>query len=210
MSSVVDICNLALSHLGDTASVTSIDPPEGSAQAEHCARFYPIARDSLLEMHDWKFASKRALLAELTSETDAWDYAYAMPSDALRIISVTASDADDDNASSNLIGTYSAQPYAIEVISTGAMVIYTDQEDAAVRYTAYVTDSGKFSPLFTMTLSAILASLLAGPIIKGDSGAAEAKRCAALAQAYLAKAAASDAQQRGPRAKHSVSWIANR
>ena len=33
MSSVVDICNIALSRLGDRATVTSIDPPEGSAQA---------------------------------------------------------------------------------------------------------------------------------------------------------------------------------
>lgn len=210
MSSVVDICNIALSHLGDTASVTSIDPPEGSAQAEHCARFYPIARDSLLEMHDWKFASKRALLAELTSETDAWEYAYAMPADALRIIAVTAPDADDDNASSRLLGAYSPQPYAIEALSTGALVIYTDQEDAAVRYTAYVTDSGKLPPLFVMALALHLASMLAGPILKGDSGAAEAKRCATAAKEYLAKAAASDAQQRGPKATHSVSWISKR
>ena len=48
MASAVDICNLALSHLGDTATVASLDPPEGSAQAEHCARFYPVARDALV------------------------------------------------------------------------------------------------------------------------------------------------------------------
>ena len=51
MASVVDICNQALSHLGDSATVASIDPPEGSAQAEHCARFYPAALAALLEMH---------------------------------------------------------------------------------------------------------------------------------------------------------------
>ena len=60
MSSEVAICNLALAHLGDSATVASIDPPEGSAQSEHCARFYPIARDALLEMHAWKFATRRA------------------------------------------------------------------------------------------------------------------------------------------------------
>ena len=63
MASEVEICNLALSHLGDTATVASSDPPEGSAQAEHCARFYPIARDALLEMQNWKFATRRATLA---------------------------------------------------------------------------------------------------------------------------------------------------
>ena len=46
MASDVDVCNLALAHLGDEATVASISPPEGSAQAGHCARFYPMARDS--------------------------------------------------------------------------------------------------------------------------------------------------------------------
>ena len=33
MASEVDICNLALAHLGDAATVSSINPPEGSIQA---------------------------------------------------------------------------------------------------------------------------------------------------------------------------------
>ena len=51
MPSAVTICNLALAHLGDSATVSSIDPPEGSAPAEHCARFYPVALGLLLEAH---------------------------------------------------------------------------------------------------------------------------------------------------------------
>ena len=66
MASEVDICNLALGHLGDNATVSSISPPEGSAQAEHCARFYPLARDALLEMGYWNFAMRRVALAQLT------------------------------------------------------------------------------------------------------------------------------------------------
>jgi hypothetical protein len=51
MSSVIDICNLALSHIGQAADVSSIDPPENSIEAEYCARFYPMARDTLLEAY---------------------------------------------------------------------------------------------------------------------------------------------------------------
>ena len=58
MATEVDICNLALAHLGDDATIASLSPPEGSAQAEKAARFYPIARNTLLEMHTWNFASK--------------------------------------------------------------------------------------------------------------------------------------------------------
>ena len=84
MASEVDICNLALARLGDNATVASIDPPEGSAQAEHCARFYAIARDSLLEMHAWKFATRRVQLAKLTVPSWDWSFAYAEPTGALQ------------------------------------------------------------------------------------------------------------------------------
>jgi len=96
MSSVVDICNLSLSHVGDSATVSSIDPPEGSAQAEHCARFYPIARDSMLEMAYWNFTARRVTLAQVTMDWPEWKYAYALPGDVLNIMGVLSHDAEDD------------------------------------------------------------------------------------------------------------------
>jgi hypothetical protein len=86
----------------------------------------------------------------------------------------------------------------------------TDQSDAVLRYTSVVTDTTKFPPLFTVALSWHLASMLAGPLIKGDVGAAEAKRCAAMMQAYLAKAIESDTSQRRINPRHNVPWINGR
>jgi hypothetical protein len=78
MATEVDICNLALGHLGDNATVASLTPPEGSAQAEHAARFYPISRDTLLESHAWNFATRRATMPLVNmhtrSQTIAWIY----------------------------------------------------------------------------------------------------------------------------------------
>lgn len=218
MASEVDICNLALGHLGDTGTVASLDPPEGSAQAEHCARFYPIARDSLLEMHPWGFATKRVQLAQLGTGWPEWDYSYAQPADALNIIAVLPPDASDDYSmglnSANVPlaagGSYVPKAFSCEINSDGADVIYSDQEDAVLRYTALVTDTTKFSPLFVMALSWHLASMLAGPIIKGDQGAAEAKRCTAMMQVYLSKATESDAGQRRINPQHNVGWISGR
>ncbi len=216
MASEVDICNLALSHLGDTSTVASLDPPEGSAQAEHCARFYPIARDSLLEMHPWGFATKRVQLAQLGTGWPEWDYAYAQPSDSLNIIAVLPPDATDDysqglwNVPLAAGGAYVPQAYSCEVNADGADVIYTDQADAVLRYTAVVTDTTKFSPLFIVSLSHHLASMLAGPILKGDTGAAESKRQAAMMQAFLSKAKESDAGQRRINPQHSVAWMNGR
>jgi hypothetical protein len=210
MSSDVDICNLALSHLGDNATVASIDPPEGSAQADHCARFYPMARDAMLELHPWSFATRRAVLAPLNAPTFAWAYCYALPANLLRTIAVLPIDAPDDYTA---VGQYTPQPYARESLEDGTEVIYTNQSQASLRYLARVDDAAKFSPLFAKALSWLLASELAGPVLKGDTGQAAAERCLKQFAVWMAKATASDANQRHmiPRdQQHVVSWLAAR
>src|SRR5512135_2814386 len=96
MASDVDICNLALAQLGDAAAVQSINPPDQSAQAAHCARFYPVARDALLEMHTWGFATLRVALAQVSNPFPQWQYAYAAPSDAINYLEVLDPNALDD------------------------------------------------------------------------------------------------------------------
>ena len=201
MSSVVDLCNLALSRLGDSATVASIDPPEGSAQADHCSRFYPIARDSLLEMHDWKFATRRAPLSELTVDSFNWAHAYAEPNGALRIISVldATQSAEDES-----------QPYAAESGEDGAALIYTNLQNATARYVARVTDTTKFSPLFADALAWLLASHIAGPLIKGTAGQAAAKACYTNFNLVFSYAKVSDANQRKSDPTHTPGWIADR
>lgn len=196
MASVVDICNLALAHLGDDATIASIDPPEGSAQAEHCARFYPVARDALLEMHAWGFATKRVRLAALSVESWDWAFAYAKPNNIIRTLSVLspASSADAQT-----------QPYEIEVDT-----ILTDQEDAVLRYTERATDTTKYPPLFVDALTWLLASYLAGTVIKGDAGASMAKSCLQSFAGPFSLAKASDANQRRVIPDHSPSWIGGR
>lgn len=223
MASEVDISNLALGHLGDSATVASIDPPEGSAQAEHCARFYPIARDSLLELHDWAFATTRVALAAVSFPFTEWRYAYARPSDALRIIAVLAADAQDDHAVTlpvydtylgapqiNVIGVYSPQRYATEIDVAGNQIILTNQVTATARYTRKITDTSRFSPLFVDALARLLASYLAGPVLKGDSGIAQGRAQLQIAMAMLGKAAVSGANQQHQDVGQSTPWLAGR
>jgi hypothetical protein len=170
MASAVDISNLALAHLGDEASVASIDPPEGGAQAEHCARWYPIARDEMLELHDWNFATTRAALPLLAAGVPQWAYAYARPAGAVRILSVIDKDAPDDLQAPAGLSGYAPQPFILEAMPDGTLAILTNQANAAARYTLPVTDTTRFSPLFVGALSYLLASKLAGPVIKGAEG----------------------------------------
>jgi hypothetical protein len=194
MSSDVDICNLALSHLGDTATVASISPPEGSAQAEHCARFYPIARDGLLEMHAWGFATRRTPLALLANPpASTWRYAYGVPADLLNALAVYGQNAEDDISAHGLL---TPQTFVIETEENGNSALLTDQPRAVLHYTVRVNDSERFPPLFVTTLALYLASMLAGPVIKGDAGAAMAQNLMKVMLAFLNKAAVADANQR--------------
>ncbi len=160
MASEVNICNLALAHLGDLANVVSISPPEGSAQADHCAQFYPVARDAMLEMHAWGFATKRIALATLGLGDDqpaSWLYAYALPSDCIRPLAILLPSSLDDT---------DTQDFEQEVKIDGTKLIYSNTADATLRYISKITDSTKFTPLFVMALSYLLASYLSGPVTK--------------------------------------------
>lgn len=199
----VDICNLALSYLGDTATVASIDPPEGSAQAQHCARFYPVALNLLLESHRWNFITKRAYLAVVANcYFDAWGFAYAFPSDAANVISVLPKslypvedfrywrewwplEFEVDRASD----------FQVEVLN-GQQVILSNACDAVARYTVSTVQPGMFPGLFADALAWKLASMLAGPLLKGDAGAAESKRCLGMYQVVMEQAKGQDANQR--------------
>ncbi len=222
MATEIDICNLALAHLGDDATIASIKPPEGSAQAEQAARFYPIARNTLLEFHTWNFASKRTTLATVNNTIDQWEYAYVAPADMITPLAILSPTAQNDYATrmstgdtpggitSNfaptiLAGHYTPQQFVIE-----GNLIYTNQENALLRYQSLITDSTKFSPLFVVTLSWHLASMLAGPIIKGDQGRAESKRCTEIMTGYLTTAKQADNLQRDVSVEHIVPWTSGR
>lgn len=158
MASAVGICNLAVAHLGQQANITSITPPEGSVEAEYCATFYPIARDTVLEDFAWTFASKRTALALLADTISPWLYGYAIPADCLKTRRVLPAATEIDHAGVR---------FAVE---NG--VIYTNEPNAELVYTYFLTDTTKFSPKFVLCLSRLLASFLAGPILRDTTGRA--------------------------------------
>jgi len=157
MTSKVDICNLALSHFGQDASIDAIEPPDGSVEAEQAARFYPIALNELLEEFDWSFARTRATLAELTNDRDDFAYRYALPANFLQLRRLLPEGYSDDQNDS-------------AVYQREGSSVYTDESVATLVYTYLLDDPTKFSPLFVVTLSWRLASYLVGPITKDRSG----------------------------------------
>jgi hypothetical protein len=222
MASEVGICNLALGHLGDGANITSISPPDGSAQSQWCSQFYPVVRDALLEMHAWGFASKRGSLAYVTPTTNAWKYAYAAPNGVVNYLAIQDPNAPDDNTVGlqmagmvpDFLGAgvsvYVPQPFVVSTTDEGDDVILTNQQDAVLRYTCIVTDPTKFSPLFVAALGRLLASYLAGPLLKGTVGRDESKAQLGMFERFMEKATESDANQRKLKMAPSAPWMVNR
>lgn len=220
MASEVDICNLALAHLGDRANVSSINPPDASMQAGHCARFYPIARNMVLESHEWGFATKRGTLALLTvPPPPGFCFVYQLPTDCLNIIDLIrpfdptfhalygAGRVDDEDWKLEPV------PYELETLNDGTQAIYTDLEDAQIRYVASITDITKFSTQAVDAIGWLLASYLAGPVVKGDEGVEIAADCMKAYTVSLSQAQANDANNR--RRKQSQgqrppTWMSNR
>lgn len=226
MATDVDICNLALTHVGDIATVTAINPPDGSIQAGYCATFYPIARDALLSQHPWDFATRRVALALLTNVWPEWDYAYQLPSDCLTPLEILPPDAIDDFSQSltptvdlafpnvaylnPVFGGYVPQHFECERDASGNQVILSDQQYAVLRYTYTATDTGFYPAQFVMALSYQLAAMLAGPLLKGDAGVKLADDCLQKVAYWQSKATVSDANQRRMKPQQIVPWTAGR
>lgn len=196
MATVVDINNIALSMLGDRATLTSIDPPEGSAQADHCARFYPIARDEALEAFDWTFARRIELATATTSPHPGWMYAYYVPNNCLRVRGLTR------DTGIAMVDPQDDIHYELMTDSIGREIVVANEEDLYVVFTAVISDPAKFSSGFCAALEHLLASKLAGPVLKGRTGAQASKEMYAAYQMLISKEATRNLNQSSLRLSH--------
>lgn len=229
--SEVTIGNLALSFLGDEATVINISPPEGSEQAEHIEQFYPIARDALLEMHVWPFATRRGALTLRSETVNGWQYSYDRPNEALKVFAVIPPNVQDDystgyssgsglrrgtdgalysNPVPNGYSDYIPVKFASEIASNGDQIILTDQELAEARWVVKVTDTTKFSPLFRLGVAKLLASFIAGPIYKGKTGVEMSAAMMQQFQLFFNQAIMNQGAEGHEDVQQSVSHLAGR
>ena len=147
--SLTEIANRALDAIG-ADNIAGID--DQTKPAALCNRLLGPLTQDLLRRHPWRFAMTRASLPALAG-APVWGfaYAYAVPSDCLRVHRI---DTDDPN-----------QPWGVEA---GAIV--TDAgAPLNILYIANITDVGRFDPLFTTALALALARDIAKPISNDTS-----------------------------------------
>jgi hypothetical protein len=132
MSTVTDICNAAISHVGTRSKISSID--EGSAEANACLTHFAMVRDSTLRAFDWNFARVTVSLALLQNPPARWAYKYAVPVDCIRVRRL--------NDVPLLVLPETLYEMAADTDTTGAYinVILTNAAPVSAIYTAQVGD----------------------------------------------------------------------
>lgn len=190
MSTELDICNLACSHIGESAIVSSISPPSPSNVLEkNCARFYPVVRNAALaaDAFPWSCNTRRTILADIGDPPASWLYRYALPANVMNVIAVKQAEYMDDD-------TVASEDFTVETDSNGARVLYTNLPYANLLYGAYVTNATTFPPGLVIAISHGLARFLAGAVIKGRTGIQVAEAQRKLYELELPKAQLTDAR----------------
>lgn len=177
MASEVQIVNRAL-RLLKVAPITAIG--QDSEAGEWADAVYTSARDALLAEYPWNFAMKRAALsASPTAPSWGYDYAYPLPADCLRVLSIEGEPDESTDA---------------WVVEAGS--ILTDAiAPLYIRYIEQVTNPGRFPPMFT---EALVARLAAEGAYSFTGNVAREQLVNELYQARLAIAKRYDAQEGTP------------
>ncbi len=154
------------------------------------------ARREALEKAHWGFARKRTTLSQLTNPSTIWAYAYALPSDCIKPIRVprlSMAQMDGEIAVdwNWLINEAGGADFMIERDSTQSLLL-TNEAEAELFYIFDQKNPVSFTPTFTTGFAYLLASYLAGPIIRGKPGASTALELRRIAEGMLKQAAADE------------------
>lgn len=156
--SAVRICNMALAHCGVSSFIEAID--QRSKEARLCNLFYAPVRDEVLGDFAWPFAKRVGLLGLVVVDpTVEWKYAYRYPGDALVVRRVQNGISRLDTPSSRVV-------FHVGSDASG-LLIYSDQPNAEIEYTATSTDPLLWPPDFVMAVSLKLAAAIA-PALMSD------------------------------------------
>lgn len=194
MTTIVEVCNVALDLIGQGGRIKSLD--EASPEAEACKlHFYPTY-ESCLDFGNWSFARRDEIIDEQDYLKDVcvlpYHYAYRLPKDVMRVLYLTNLDAKPKVETVN-----ADRPIQFNFRNyDGEKVIATDhQPNFVIHYQAYVDPKDYIQPTFVSALSYMLASKLAASLIRGTDGITIGGKLYQLGYTELNRAAGFDAQQ---------------
>jgi len=186
------IFNMALKNLGVSVGVQTTDQTDRNTVVLN--EFYEMAKEKTLCDHDWGFAStyRELTLTGGTCLNPKYSYEYDYPNNCAMIREIVA-------------GVEEKQ-IEFEVCSNakGQKIIYTNKENAKVRYTRLVEDATNYTPEFAMALSWYLAFLCAKAITGARMNTSD---CLQVYRQMLLEGKTSDANEGYQKADEECEWI---
>lgn len=159
MASKVEICNLALSHVGAGKQISNLET-EKTEEASTLRLMYPFALGFLLRNYRWPYFTKVVTLALVEEDpTEEWAYSYRMPNSAARVLRII-SGFKVDTPDTRVLFTQSSDD--------SGYLIFTDQEEAQAEIIDADPDPRFFPDDFTLALSYKLGMLICPRISGGD------------------------------------------
>lgn len=160
MATETELVNAALRKGGGAKRILALTDSVGSAGI--ASDVLATERDDLLRSGVWNFAITRIQLGQLSAlPAFGWSYAYGLPSDCERVVSV-----HDNNDGSGVV------PYKVESVlqSDGSYVnvIATDASAIFLRYCRQITDPNLMTASFRQALILRMAKIFAISIAKSN------------------------------------------
>ena len=135
MASVVNMCNSALNLLGASTIISLTDDTKN---AKLCNKRYEPIRDRVFRSHNWNCLIKRVQLARnSTVPVVEFSYAYALPSDSLRVLKVH--NGTTDSIASSL--EYKIEGKNIITNEGTVYVVYVGLDTDPNNYDSYLRES---------------------------------------------------------------------
>jgi len=187
VTSIVSICNLALSNLAKE-NISALTEP--TAEARACKQFFEFERDLMFQAYPWRFAGRTVSLAEIANDKPrAWGRAYQRPVDCLHVrwLRPAYSTVDPVRQSHH---EEVLNPFEIE-----GETIYCNLSPAFARITARLTDPSKLPPLVVDLLAWRLAARLAMPLTRDPKIRADAMKIAEQAKIDAQEADANEVRE---------------
>lgn len=194
MTSIVDICNQAIGHVGGKSKVQTVFPaPEATEAGRNCYLYFHAARRATLEAFDWRFASREQSLALYGTAPSRYTYQYAWPSDCLLPREIVQTTRAHDPV-----------PFETGLSDDGTTkLILCDVEDAVLRYTRDLDNMTLWPEVANDALGWRLGMYLAIPLTRN---AEMQKACENGFKFSLGQAHAVSANTRRKDPPRSSSW----
>ena len=178
--------------------IGEIPPTDGDSSTEDTIvnDLYGEVLSGLLETHPWNFATRRAqLTASATTPDFDFDYAYLLPSDFVRVISV--------HSNSDATATPVWKEELVDDSGDKRMIL-AESNELWLRYVANITDPSLMPAAFREAFAYALARDLALPLASSNT---MQEMYGDMARRALARARSQDAMGGFPERRPRGSWV---